>query len=124
TPWRPSVMVLTMTSGVPPYSQSPSARLGKFGAPLASEPWHWAQLFRNKRLPMAFASGLRASSGTDNAENLSNKGLICAACASLSATTCLAEVYPSRPGYEPSAGYSNMMLSAIMQSPRYMTVHQ
>ncbi|MNL37971.1 hypothetical protein D3C87_1601500 [compost metagenome] len=55
TPWRPSLMVFMMTSGEPPCSQSPSVRLGKLGPPLASEPWHCAQLFRNRRWPISRA---------------------------------------------------------------------
>ena len=37
-PWRPLRMLVLMASGVPPYSQSSSVRLGKPTAPVALDP--------------------------------------------------------------------------------------
>ena len=42
-PWRPLVMLAVIASGLPPYNQSLSVRLGKPRPPRASEAWHWAQ---------------------------------------------------------------------------------
>ena len=61
TPLRPLVIVVRIASCEPPHSQSPSDRLGKPREPCASDPWHWAQLFRKMRWPMACALGLEAS---------------------------------------------------------------
>ena len=61
-PMRPLVIDSTILSGVPPCSQSASVRLGKPLLPRASEPWHCAQLFMNRRSPMARACGSRATS--------------------------------------------------------------
>jgi hypothetical protein len=55
-------MVSAIFSGEPPCSQSVSARFGKPLLPRASEPWHWAQLFMNRRSPMAMACGSPATS--------------------------------------------------------------
>ncbi|CFM12646.1 Uncharacterised protein [Bordetella pertussis] len=54
-------MVSAMISGVPPYSQSPSVRLGKLVLPLASEPWHCAQVLRNSRWPISRAGASATS---------------------------------------------------------------
>ena len=61
---RPLAMVSAITEGSPPQSQSPSARFGKPLLPRASEPWHWAQLFMNRRSPIAWACVSLAISGT------------------------------------------------------------
>jgi hypothetical protein len=61
-------------SGEPPYSQSLSARLGNPLEPRASEAWHWAQLFMNKRSPMAMACGSRDTSSDFMSANLAYRG--------------------------------------------------
>ena len=65
--------------------------------PRASEAWHCAQLFMNKRSPMAMACASLDTSSGGIAANLAYKGAVSALPLSTSDLCCPADVQPKLP---------------------------
>ncbi len=89
----------------PPCNQSLSVRLGKPLLPRASEPWHWAQLFMNKRSPMAMAWGSLATSSGGMPANLAYKGSNSLLALATSASYWPVDVQANWPALVPKPGY-------------------